>query len=95
MLLPVGTSVFLGSFFEVSWVLGVVVCSELILAVYGLSQLVCLSSHKCSRESVCTQILASSTGHSQFFNVTRRKTGEPGARVHVSDVVPGTNLEPT
>ena len=33
------------------------VSSELILVVCGLSQLVCLSSHKCSRESVCTRTL--------------------------------------
>ena len=39
--------------------------------------------------------VASSPGHSHVFNVTRRKGGGPGARAHVSDVAPGTNLEST
>ncbi len=30
--------------------------------------------------------VASSPGHSHFFNVTRRREGEPGTRNHVRDV---------
>ena len=41
------------------------------------------------------EALASFPGHSHVFNVIRRKGGEPGTRWHVSDVLPGTNLEPT
>ena len=34
----------------------------------------------------CMRMLASSPGHSQFFNVTCSKTGGPGIRSHVTYV---------
>ena len=39
------------------------------------------------RAAYIEQWLASSPGSSQFFNATRRKTGEPGRRNHVSAIV--------
>ena len=35
--------------------------------------------------------VASSPGSSQFFNVTRRKTGEPGIELHVTYVRAGAH----
>ena len=47
---------------------------------------VCLNS-VCTQDQLSRyQLLASSPGHSHFFNDPRRKRGEPGTRRHARDV---------